>query len=791
MSLMKPTMTNIAGVLFLQLFAISTISISFCRGSSTVCCIESEKQALLRFKQDLNSSNSLRLASWNADGDCCTWAGVSCDNLTGHVHKLDLRNPYDDYVSYAFMWSMLVDIGNMTSVKWLDLSLNGLKGKIPRSMGRLCSLRSVLLSYIELNQDVSEVLDIFSGCVADRLEDVYIISSQLSGLLSDQLGQFKNLVNLHLRDNKISGPIPVSLGGLSALRSLDLSFNKLNGSHSEINFANLTELSLFFVCGNSLVLNVSPNWVPPFQLEALALGSCHLGSQIPLWVFSQKSLIYLDISNSGIISTIPSGFWKSFPRLTYFNLSHNQIYGEVPNLTEAIQLELFDLSSNNLTGSLPLISTTMNALDLSDNAFSGSIFHFVCFRMNETKGMEILNLRNNLLFGELPDCWMNWKNLLALNLGSNSFHGNFPNSVGMLSYLQSLHLRRNGLSGEIPASLKNCRGLISLDIGENKFSGHVPRWIGERFSKLMILNLRSNNFDGFLPAELCHLISLQILDLADNNFIGNVPRCINNFTAMVTVDYCGGNRIQYLSGIPYPVSFRGFAPNYIDRDLLPYPVSFRGFVINYLEDELLVMKGKAVQYDIILNLVRIIDLSHNNLSGEIPMEVTNLAALQSLNLSYNRISGRIPENIGAMSSLECIDFSLNQLSGEIPQSISRLTYLNHLNLSNNNLHGSIPLSTQLQGFDASCFTGNELCGSPLPQRCTATGPIPADSKNAEGEDLNKHEVQWFYVSLPLGFVVGFWCVIGPLLVNRRWRYMYCNFLDCFGDKFVSVVRRCY
>ncbi|XP_044473178.1 receptor-like protein EIX2 isoform X2 [Mangifera indica] len=675
MSLMKPTMTNIAGVLFLQLFAISTISISFCRGSSTVCCIESEKQALLRFKQDLNSSNSLRLASWNADGDCCTWAGVSCDNLTGHVHKLDLRNPYDDYVSYAFMWSMLVDIGNMTSVKWLDLSLNGLKGKIPRSMGRLCSL--------------------------------------------------------------------------------------------------------------------SPNWVPPFQLEALALGSCHLGSQIPLWVFSQKSLIYLDISNSGIISTIPSGFWKSFPRLTYFNLSHNQIYGEVPNLTEAIQLELFDLSSNNLTGSLPLISTTMNALDLSDNAFSGSIFHFVCFRMNETKGMEILNLRNNLLFGELPDCWMNWKNLLALNLGSNSFHGNFPNSVGMLSYLQSLHLRRNGLSGEIPASLKNCRGLISLDIGENKFSGHVPRWIGERFSKLMILNLRSNNFDGFLPAELCHLISLQILDLADNNFIGNVPRCINNFTAMVTVDYCGGNRIQYLSGIPYPVSFRGFAPNYIDRDLLPYPVSFRGFVINYLEDELLVMKGKAVQYDIILNLVRIIDLSHNNLSGEIPMEVTNLAALQSLNLSYNRISGRIPENIGAMSSLECIDFSLNQLSGEIPQSISRLTYLNHLNLSNNNLHGSIPLSTQLQGFDASCFTGNELCGSPLPQRCTATGPIPADSKNAEGEDLNKHEVQWFYVSLPLGFVVGFWCVIGPLLVNRRWRYMYCNFLDCFGDKFVSVVRRCY
>ncbi|XP_031266129.1 receptor-like protein EIX2 [Pistacia vera] len=991
-------MSIVVAFLFLELLAIATINISFCDGSSDqLGCIESERQALLRFKQDLIDPSN-RLAFWR-DGDCCTWAGVVCDSLTGHVHELNLRNPYDDYSSYAFTQSMLVgklnpsllnlkhlnyldlsgnyfeatqfpkfvgsmrnlkylnlslcgfvgmiphqlgnlshlqyldlrpynrsslyvensvwlsnlsllkhldlswvdlskacdllpmvntllslevlqlsycqlhhfpplhivnfsslttldlsnnlfdnslipswvfslsylvhldlhynniqgpipdelqnltslrylvlsynrlnssipnwlykfshleylclynnnlqgmiseDIGNMTSINWLDLSLNKLEGKIPRSLGGLCKLRSILLSHIKLSQDISEVFDIFSGCVSDRIEHVYLLSSHLSGCLPNQLGQFKNIANLYLSDNMISGPIPVSLGELSSLRTLDLSFNKLNGTLSEIHFANLTRLSFFYVCGNSLMLNVSLNWVPPFQLQELGLRSCHVGFQIPLWFYSQKSLIYLDISNSGIISTIPNRFWKLFPSLVSFNLSHNQIYGEVPNLTEAIHLELFDLSSNNLSGPLPLISIYMNALDLSDNAFSGSIFHFVCYRMNETKGMKILNLRNNLLFGELPDCWMNWKYLLVLNLGRNSFHGNLPNSMGTLSSLQSLHLRRNSLSGEIPASLKNCTELIALDIGENKFFGNVLMGIGERFTKMMILNLRSNKFHGFLPTELCLLTSIQILDLADNNFFGSIPRCINNFTAMVTMSYSGGNCIQYLSSSPYPGSYRGFA-------------------INYHEDALLVMKGKAVQYDTTLNLVRIIDLSQNNFSGEIPMEVTNLVALQSLNLSYNYLSGRILENIGAMKSVESIDFSKNQLSGEIPSSISKLTSLSHLNLSNNNLFGNIPSSTQILGFDASCFTGNELCGAPLPNNYVVIVPTP-DDQNSGDNDGNEDEVDWFYVSMAPGFAVGFWCVIGPLVVNRRWRYMYCQFLNRLQEKLGNLVRMCY
>ncbi|KAK2639697.1 hypothetical protein Ddye_027492 [Dipteronia dyeriana] len=148
------------------------------------------------------------------------------------------------------------------------------------------------------------------------------------------------------------------------------------------------------------------------------------------------------------------------------------------------------------------------------------------------------------------------------------------------------------------------------------------------------------------------------------------------------------------------------------------------------------------------------DLSKNLFSREIPREVTSLAALRSLNLSDNSFTGRIPENIGAMREIESIELSSNQLSGKIPQSISSLTFLSQLNLSNNNLSGKNPLSTQLQGFEATGFTGNDRCGSPLPN-CTVTVETPG-YEDGGGKDSNEHEVDWFYVSMALDllFVSG-------------------------------------
>ena len=185
-------------------------------------------------------------------------------------------------------------------------------------------------------------------------------------------------------------------------------------------------------------------------------------------------------------------------------------------------------------------------------------------------------------------------------------------------------------------------------------------------------------------------------------------------------------------------------------------------------------------------MVKFIDFSKNNLSREIPREVTSLTGLQSLNLSFNILTRGIPENIGDVRSLESIDFSVNQLSGQVPKCMSSLTYLSHLNLSNNNLTGRITLGTQLQSLNDSSFFGNKLCGPPLTDNCTIKDVKPI-FENKWSKHFHPLKLDWFYVSTTLGFVVGFWVVLGPLPLYNQWRIMYFQFLNHLGYKLWSVV----
>ncbi|KAF3438100.1 hypothetical protein FNV43_RR20856 [Rhamnella rubrinervis] len=644
-------------------------------------------------------------------------------------------------------------IGNLTSINVLILSSNQLDGNIPNSFGNLCKLKEL---YLDSNRLSGAILGILTTCAAESLELLYLDDNQLSGLPAS-LGRLSNLQDFDVSHNQLTGSLPGSLGQLVKLESLDISHNLLEGVVSEVHFSNLTRLKTLYASGNSLTLKTSPLWLPPFQLEALNLNSWHLGLQPLHWIRRQHHLSELQISSAGISGTIPSWFCNFSLRLVYLNLSHNQFHGEFPCTN--LSLPTIDLSSNQFNGSLPFVSSLpfSSLLDFSNNSFSGSAFHFFCGKNDDKQDLSIegdesvyVHLGNNLLSGKIPNCWSKWESLAVLNLQNNNLLGVIPSSMGYLTSLSSLQLRNNNLHGNLPLSLQKCINLEVLDLSENNFVGMIPKWIGISLSSLVVLNLHSNRFQGDVPLELCNLMSLQILDLAQNNVSGTIPRCLCNLSSMTTSPN---------SGLP-SLTFGSIRDEY---DMMAKVV--------------VVTKGREVEYGTVLNFVRSMDLSSNNLHGEIPVELTRLQ-LQTLNLSKNNLAGKIPSKIGDMTWLESLDLSENQLFGEIPPSMSRLTFLSVLNLSYNKFTGPIPRGTQLQSFNESSFIGNQLCGPPLQQKCSAKsdqGTPPAGSKQDQQVWLLKDN--HFYLSLGLGFAFGFWCVLGSLLTNMPWSVAICRLLD--------------
>lgn len=154
----------------------------------------------------------------------------------------------------------------------------------------------------------------------------------ISGPILASLGKLSTLWTLNISNNRLIGSLSKNIGSLSNLHVRDISGNLLEGTSLEVYFANLTSLSELDGFDNSLALRVSPNWIPPFHLDSILLRSWDLGPQFPRWVKSQKGFSLLDLSNTGILYSIPSWFWSVSFNFSYMNLSHIQIYGKIPNI---------------------------------------------------------------------------------------------------------------------------------------------------------------------------------------------------------------------------------------------------------------------------------------------------------------------------------------------------------------------------------------------------------------------------------------------------------------------------
>ncbi|CAL9772705.1 unnamed protein product [Musa acuminata subsp. burmannicoides] len=135
-----------------------------------------------------------------------------------------------------------------------------------------------------------------------------------------------------------------------------------------------------------------------------------------------------------------------------------------------------------------------------------------------------------------------------------------------------------------------------------------------------------------------------------------------------------------------------------------------------------------------LSELRVLDLSHNNITGLSLDFAEPGSSLRSLNLSWNKITGPLPSNLGNFKLMESLDLSHNWFTREIPSQVGSLSSLVVLNLSRNLLEASIPVAilgcTSLVAIDLS---HNRLSGS-LP------GGFGVAFKNLSTLDLSENEI---------------------------------------------------
>ncbi|XP_020977970.1 receptor-like protein kinase 5 [Arachis ipaensis] len=349
---------------------------------------------------------------------------------------------------------------NFTALEVLHLSVNAIHSEVPNWLFNLtCDISYIYLDNNLLRGELPKAMPNFQV-----LKYLVLSNNDLNGPIPDCLGKLEHLTYLDFSSNLFSGPLPINLGNLSSLVALKATSNYFTGVVSEKHFTNLSNLKFLFVESPDIIFDFDLHWIPPFQLDGVFLGP--VGPKTPQWLYTQTSLKSLGFANSKFSFETGDKFWSFVSKIELLQLVGNSIDGDLSNVL--LNSSFIQLSSNNLKGGLPRLSSSVRVFMVDNNSLSGSMVPLLCHDMDRRSNLEYLDMSNNKLSGGLTDCWTNWKSLLHINLGNNDLSGKIPPSMGLLENLTSLHLHENNFSGGIPLSLQNCHSLLILNITESQ-----------------------------------------------------------------------------------------------------------------------------------------------------------------------------------------------------------------------------------------------------------------------------------------------------------------------------------
>lgn len=345
----------------------------------------------------------------------------------------------------------------------------------------------------------------------------------------------------------------------------------------------------------------------------------------------------------------------------------------------------FVASGLGLSGSIPDTTigklTKLQTLDLSNNKITG-----LPSDLWSLGSLKSLNLSFNQIYGSLPNNIGNFGLLQSFDLSSNNFSGEIPASISSLVSLQDLKLDRNRFEQSIPSGIFSCQSLVRIDLSSNQLNGSLPDGFLAAFPKLKILNLAENEIKG-QGSDFLELKSITALNISGNLFQGSV---IEIFKEPLEVIDLSRNQFQgHISQVQFNTSYNwshlvylDLSENQLNGELL-HNLNQAG---NLKHLNLAFNRFTRQEFPRIEMLMGLeyLNLSKTGLVGQVAAEISQLSNLHTLDLSENHLTGQIP--LLSIKNLQVLDVSYNNLSGDIPVSLlEKLPYMERFNFSYNNL----------------------------------------------------------------------------------------------------------
>ncbi|KAL4618741.1 hypothetical protein ACB092_06G033000 [Castanea dentata] len=368
-------------------------------------------------------------------------------------------------------------------LKKLDLSNNRISSQIPEWTFEV--LENLLFLDLHANLLQGNLL-----AVPSTLQVFVMSNNRLSGEIPSMICDASNLEILDISNNNLSGKIPQCLGNFGYhLSVMNLRMNSFHGTIPDT-----------FEKGNSLA--------------TIAFNGNHLEGKLPKSFVNCTKLEVLDLGNNKINDSFP--YWlEALSELRLLVLSHNRFHGPIGNHKNKgaffSKLQILDLSHNEFTGLLPRICfENLKAMMTSNEDAQEPQYLEQHYGYHRKFGIFDREFEQDLLSGSYQDTIeVTVKGLkielpriltifTTIDLSSNQFQGEIPDTLGRLKFLRLLNLSHNNLTSHIPSTLGNLLALEALDLSSNKLIGEIPQQL-TLLTFLAMLNLSQNQLIGPIP----------------------------------------------------------------------------------------------------------------------------------------------------------------------------------------------------------------------------------------------------------------------------------------------------